>query len=83
MPVDAFNDRSLSDRPPRAGTAPNTATPAPTLPNATGTPALAQRASGTENIRANAETYAAGSTRPDVAKGRSATPAQSFSDARV
>lgn len=54
------------------------------LPSATGTPALAQRASGLDNIRADYKTFEAGSTRPEASSGRGTRAAvSSFVDDRV
>lgn len=54
------------------------------LPSATGTPALAQRASGTDNIAADYKCFEAGSTRPESG-GVARIPAgvQRFNDGTV
>lgn len=84
MPVDAFDGRSLSDRPPRVGDAPNTSAPAPSLPSAKGTPSLALTASGTDNLRADPKTFANSQNR-STPSGRAKVPAgvDHFADGSV
>lgn len=84
MAIESFNDRATVDgAPARAGS--RGATPAPEVPltSATGTPALAQRAPGTDNLRADSKTFAAGDSRPTASSGRGPTPPQHFTDDRV
>lgn len=67
--TEGFDGASLSDRPPRMSIPRGHPTP-DVLPSATGTPALAQIASGTENIRAERKNFEAGNTRATSSSGQ-------------
>lgn len=82
MPVEQFDGRSLSDRPPRVGSRGDT----PAVQDrgtAKGRPSLAQTASGTEKLRTDNRTLEAGNTRPTSSSGAGPKPPQKFSDALV
>ena len=73
-----------SPKPPRVSI-PRGSISAESLPKAVGTPALAQRAAGTENLGTKYQCFEAGNTRPEASGARKALPAgvQSFNDAGV
>ena len=81
MPVESFNDRAITDGAP-ARTGSLGVTPAVEVPltSATGTPALAVRASGTENLGADYKTFEAGDSRPQASFGNGPKPPQKFGD---
>ena len=69
--VEAFDPRSLAERPPRASVAHGS--PAqPTLTSATGTPGAVRKADGTEELRTACQTFKASDSRPTSAKLTSA-----------
>lgn len=85
--TDAFDGAALttegSPKPPHVSIPRGQPTP-DALPSATGTPALAQRAPGTDNLRADYKCFEAGDAR-STSGGKSRKPAgvQSFDDSAV
>lgn len=84
MPIESFNDRTpVEAAPARVGSRGETPSPEVPLTSATGVPSLAQRAPGTDNLRADQRTLQAGDSRPTSSSGRGPSAPQSFADDRV
>lgn len=77
--TEGFDGAALGERPPRVSI-PRGSSSRDALPSATGTPAIA-KASGADNLRAEARTLQAGDSRPTSSSGRGTRAAvSSFKD---
>lgn len=79
--TEGFDGASLSDRPPRVDI-PRGNPARDAIPSATGTPALALRADGTENLGTTTVTKQVGETRAESSSGRGPSTPQHFAGDR-